>query len=222
MLVAAWLVLVTAPARADVVNRIVASVDGDPITLYELNQYETKQQALLPNVQSLSEKDALQALITEKLLAREIASKGIHVRDEDIDRYIDHIKGANHLDTEQLKAALTVRTKLVMLNSPCNPTGTVYTRGEHERLVEVIFDTKAGILSDEIYEQLCYGDAKPTCLATLRPGLAERTITISGASKSYAMTGWRMGWAVAPLAVAKAMADIQSQETSCPSRPRGA
>ena len=75
MLVAAWLVLVTAPARADVVNRIVASVDGDPITLYELNQYETKQQALLPNVQSLSEKDALQALITEKLLAREIAAR---------------------------------------------------------------------------------------------------------------------------------------------------
>jgi aspartate aminotransferase len=121
------------------------------------------------------------------------------------------------LSPAQLKAALTPRTKLVMLNSPCNPTGTVYTREELAKLADVILETKAGIISDEIYEQLCYGDAKPTCIATLRPGLAERTITISGASKTYAMTGWRMGWAVAPPTVAKAMADIQSQETSCPS-----
>jgi aspartate aminotransferase len=121
------------------------------------------------------------------------------------------------LTPDQLRSAITPRTKLVMLNSPCNPTGTVYTRGELERLADVILDSKAGILSDEIYEQLCYGDAKPTCIATLRPGLAERTITISGASKSYAMTGWRMGWAVAQPAIVKAMSDIQSQETSCPS-----
>jgi aspartate aminotransferase len=117
----------------------------------------------------------------------------------------------------QLRAALTPRTKLVMLNSPCNPTGTVYSKDELERLADVILETNAAILSDEIYEQLCYGESKPTCIATLRPGLGERTITVSGASKSYAMTGWRMGWAVAPPAVAKAMSDIQSQETSCPS-----
>jgi aspartate aminotransferase len=117
----------------------------------------------------------------------------------------------------QLRAALTPRTKLVMINSPSNPTGTVYTRPELEQLADVILASGAGILSDEIYEQLCYGDAQPTCFATLRPGLAERTITISGASKTYAMTGWRMGWAVAPGPVAKAMGDIQSQETSCPS-----
>jgi aspartate aminotransferase len=121
------------------------------------------------------------------------------------------------LSPEHLRAALTPRTKLVMLNSPCNPTGTVYTRREQEQLADVILETPAGVLSDEIYEQLCYGDIKPTCFATLRPQLADRTITISGASKSYAMTGWRMGWAVAPPAVAKAMGDIQSQETSCSS-----
>ncbi len=121
------------------------------------------------------------------------------------------------MSPEQLWAALTPRTRLVMLNSPCNPTGTVYTRRELEQLVDVVLPSSAGILSDEIYEQLCYGDARPTCIATLRPELAERTITISGASKSYAMTGWRMGWAIAPKPVAKAMADIQSQETSCPS-----
>ena len=76
--------------------------------------------------------------------------------------------------------------------------------------------TEAGVLSDEIYEQLIFGDAKPTCFATLRPGLRERTITISGASKSYAMTGWRMGWAIAPAAVISAMGNMQSQETGCP------
>lgn len=117
----------------------------------------------------------------------------------------------------QLKAAITPHSRMVMLNSPCNPTGTVYTRGELEALVDVCVATDLTILSDEIYEQLTYGDAKPTCVATLRPGLRDRTITVSGASKSYAMTGWRMGWAIAPAAVVKAMDTIQSQETSCPS-----
>ena len=117
----------------------------------------------------------------------------------------------------QLKASLSPRTRMLMLNSPCNPTGTVYPRAEIEALVDVYSETDAAILSDEIYEQLTFGDAKPTCVATLRPGLKDRTITVSGASKSYAMTGWRMGWAIAPAAVVKAMDTIQSQETSCPS-----
>ncbi|MCE9564327.1 MAG: pyridoxal phosphate-dependent aminotransferase [Planctomycetes bacterium] len=118
----------------------------------------------------------------------------------------------------QLKAALTPKTRILMLNSPCNPTGTVYSRAELEALVDVLLaNSDAAILSDEIYEQLTYGDSKPTCVATLRPALKDRIITISGASKSYAMTGWRMGWAIAPTAVVKAMDTIQSQETSCPS-----
>lgn len=117
----------------------------------------------------------------------------------------------------QLRAALTSRTRLLMINSPCNPTGTVYTRGELAALADVILGTEAAILSDEIYEQLTYGDARPTCVATLRPELRDRTITISGASKSYAMTGWRMGWTVAPKPLADAMGNIQSQQTSCPS-----
>lgn len=122
------------------------------------------------------------------------------------------------LTPAQLKAGLTPKTRILMLNSPCNPTGTIYTRAELEALVDTLIDNSdAAILSDEIYEQLTYGDAKPTCVATLRPGLKDRTITISGASKSYAMTGWRMGWAVAPAPVVKAMDTIQSQETSCPS-----
>jgi aspartate aminotransferase len=117
----------------------------------------------------------------------------------------------------QLRAAVTPRTRMLMLNSPCNPTGTVYSRAELEALVDALDGTDAAILSDEIYEQLTFGTAKPTCVATLRPWLKDRTITISGASKSYAMTGWRMGWTIAPAPVVKAMDTIQSQETSCPS-----
>jgi aspartate aminotransferase len=117
----------------------------------------------------------------------------------------------------QLKEAITPRSRLVMLNSPSNPTGSVYSRQELEALADVIVERKLGVISDEIYEQLIFGDAKPTCFATLRPELKDLTITISGVSKSYAMTGWRMGWAIAPLHVVKAMANVQSQETSNPS-----
>jgi aspartate aminotransferase len=104
-----------------------------------------------------------------------------------------------------------------MLNSPGNPTGTVYTRQELEGIADVVLETDLAVLSDEIYEKLMFGDSKATCFATLRPGLAQRTITISGCSKSYAMTGWRMGWAVGPVPVIRAMGNIQSQETGCPS-----
>jgi aspartate aminotransferase len=120
------------------------------------------------------------------------------------------------LTPEQFLAAVTPRTKLLMINSPSNPTGVVYDRAELEALADAVLTTNAGVLSDEIYEQLTYGDARATCFATLRPALAERTITISGVSKTYAMTGWRIGWAVAPVAVSKFMADLQSQETSNP------
>jgi len=117
----------------------------------------------------------------------------------------------------QLRAALTPRTRLIMLNSPSNPTGTVYASRELEALADVILETTAAVMSDEIYERLVYGDARATCFATLRPALAERTLTISGVSKSYAMTGWRMGWTLGPPAVIKAMGNVQSQQTGCPS-----
>lgn len=117
----------------------------------------------------------------------------------------------------QLRQAVTPRSKLVMLNSPSNPTGCVYTPSELEALADVILEANLGVISDEIYEQLVYGQARSSCFATLRPGLPERTITISGVSKSYAMTGWRMGWALGPLHAVQAMANVQSQETSNPS-----
>jgi aspartate aminotransferase len=117
---------------------------------------------------------------------------------------------------EQLRAAVTPRSRLLMLNSPGNPTGSVYTRKELEALADVVLEKNLAVISDEIYERLVFGDAHASCFATLRPGLAERTITISGASKTYAMTGWRMGWALGPVPVIKAMGNIQSQQTGCP------
>ncbi len=102
----AGLLFCASPLRAEVVNRIVGSVDGEPITLYELEQYGAKQKKALPNIPTPTQDQLLQALITEKLLAREIQTRGIRVRDTDIDRYIDHIKEQNHVDDTQLKAAL--------------------------------------------------------------------------------------------------------------------
>ena len=120
------------------------------------------------------------------------------------------------LTPHQLQSAITPRTRLLMLNSPCNPTGSVYSRSELEALVDIILQSNVIILSDEIYEQLTYGSSKPTCVASLRTDLQDRTITISGASKSYAMTGWRMGWTIGPKPLIEAMNNIQSQQTSCP------
>ncbi len=117
---------------------------------------------------------------------------------------------------QQLRAAVTPRSKLLMLNSPSNPTGTVYTRQEQEALADVVLDSPLTVLSDEIYERLVYGDARATCFAALRPTLAERTLTVSGASKTYAMTGWRVGWTLGPAPVIKAMGNVQSQQTGCP------
>jgi aspartate aminotransferase len=120
------------------------------------------------------------------------------------------------MTVEQFQAAVTPRTKLLMINSPSNPTGVVYERSELAALAEAVLKTDVGVLSDEIYEQLTYGDATPTCFAGLHPDLPARTITVSGVSKTYAMTGWRIGWSVAPAAVSKFIGDLQSQETSNP------
>jgi aspartate aminotransferase len=120
------------------------------------------------------------------------------------------------MSPQQLRGAITPHSKVLMLNSPSNPTGTVYTRAELEALADVVLEHGLAVISDEIYERLVFGDAKATCFATLRPGLAERTLTISGASKSYAMTGWRMGWTLGPAHVIKAMGNIQSQQTGNP------
>jgi aspartate aminotransferase len=118
------------------------------------------------------------------------------------------------LTPAMVEAAVTPRTKLLILNSPSNPTGAVYSRAELEAIVAVAVKHNLYILSDEMYEHLIYDGAKPTCLATLSPEAEARTITVAGFSKTYAMTGWRIGTTVAPLPIAKAIVDLQSQMSS--------
>jgi aspartate aminotransferase len=112
--------------------------------------------------------------------------------------------------------AMTPRTKMVILNSPGNPTGAVYTREELEGIVEVAAEEDIYILSDEIYEKLVYDDVKHVSIASLSPEAYGLTITVNGFSKAYAMTGWRLGYLAAPEAVARAVDNIQSHSTSNP------
>jgi aspartate aminotransferase len=121
------------------------------------------------------------------------------------------------LTPEQLRAAITARSKVLLLCSPSNPTGSLYTRDELAALADVVLERDLLVVADEIYERLIYGGHRFASFATTRPGLFERTITINGVSKAYAMTGWRIGWTLSPLPLAKAMESLQSQETSNPS-----
>ncbi len=115
---------------------------------------------------------------------------------------------------EQLRAVLTPKTRMVVINSPSNPTGAVYTRAELEALVAICVKAGVWILSDEIYEHLVY-DGQSTCSpATFSPEAARLTITVSGYAKTYSMTGWRLGTLVACKEVSAAVADLQSQTTS--------
>ena len=118
------------------------------------------------------------------------------------------------LRPEQLEAAVTSRTRLLILNSPSNPTGVVYTRRELEAIMDVAVRKNLYVLSDEIYENLVYDGLTSTCMAALSPEAEARTIVASGFSKTYSMTGWRLGTLVAPPQVAKAAAELQSQMTS--------
>ncbi|MCX7826272.1 MAG: pyridoxal phosphate-dependent aminotransferase [Verrucomicrobiae bacterium] len=117
---------------------------------------------------------------------------------------------------EQLRAAITPRTKLFILNSPSNPTGSVYTRAEIEALGRVCLEKGVLVLSDEIYENLIYDDAQHSSLASFGPEFYDITITVNGLSKAYSMTGWRLGYLAAPEPIAKAIDAVQSHSTSNP------
>lgn len=117
---------------------------------------------------------------------------------------------------EEFESAMTPRTKMVIINSPGNPTGSVYNRQELEALVEIASTEDICILSDEIYEKLTYDGAEHVSVASLSKTAYDLTITINGFSKAYAMTGWRLGYLGAPEAIAKAIDAIQSHSTSNP------
>ncbi len=120
------------------------------------------------------------------------------------------------MTAQEFENAMTPRTKMVIMNSPNNPSGSVYSREELEAIVEVAAEEDIYILSDEIYEKLVYDDAKHVSIASLSKAAYDLTITINGFSKSYAMTGWRLGYMGAPEAIAKAVDSIQSHSTSNP------
>lgn len=123
------------------------------------------------------------------------------------------------LTAAQLKSAITPETKILLLNSPSNPTGSEYTKAELKEICSVIEENpQLVVVSDDIYNQLSFNETglSPHVLH-LSPGLKERVISVNGMSKAYSMTGWRMGWAVGPEAVIKAMASFQSQTTGAPS-----
>ncbi len=117
---------------------------------------------------------------------------------------------------EQLEAAITDKTKAVIINSPSNPTGMLYTADELTALGEVALRKNIWVVSDEIYEKLVYGDNKHISIAELSPELKEQTIIINGVSKSHSMTGWRIGYAAGNAKVIKAMTDLASHSTSNP------
>lgn len=116
---------------------------------------------------------------------------------------------------EELEAAITEKTKAVVLNSPSNPTGMVYTKEELEKIAKIAVKYDIFVISDEIYEHLVY-DGKPVSIASLGDDIKERTIIINGVSKTYAMTGWRIGYTASSEKIAKVMSNIQSHATSNP------
>jgi len=119
------------------------------------------------------------------------------------------------LRAEALERAITPKTKWLILNQPCNPTGACYTRDELKSLSDVLLKhPHVWVLTDDMYEHLVYGGFKYHTIAQVEPGLYERTVTMNGVSKAYAMTGWRIGYCGAPEPLIKAMAKLQSQSAS--------
>lgn len=119
------------------------------------------------------------------------------------------------LQPEALERAITPKTKWVLLNSPSNPSGAAYTKAELKDLTDVLLKhPHVYVLTDDIYEHLTYGDFVFTTPAQVEPALIERTLTMNGVSKSYAMTGWRIGYAAGPEFLIKAMDMLQGQQTS--------
>lgn len=116
---------------------------------------------------------------------------------------------------ESLRRAITPKTKAIILNSPNNPSGGVISKSQLDELALVVKNTNIWIISDEIYEKLLFGDAKHYSPAALSDDMRRRTVVISGASKGYAMTGWRVGFVAGDKSIIRAMGNLQGQETTC-------
>ncbi len=119
------------------------------------------------------------------------------------------------IDLDDMARKITPRTRLVLVNSPNNPTGAVTPRETLARVAALAAEHDLALLSDEIYEKLVFGGTRHVALASLSPETAARTVTVNGCSKAYAMTGWRLGYAAGPKEVIAAMVKVQGQSTSC-------
>jgi len=120
------------------------------------------------------------------------------------------------ITAEQLEAALTAKTRVFVLNSPCNPTGASYDKDELLAIARVLEKHSCLVIADDIYEKIVYDDFQVHNIVALNLALRERTVIINGVSKTYAMTGWRIGYAIGPADIISAAAKIQSQSTSNP------
>ena len=120
------------------------------------------------------------------------------------------------VNADAVRAAVTSKTRAIVLNNPSNPTGAIYSRAQIEALGKVVVEKNLIVISDDIYRQLVYGNGEYVSIASISPELAERTILVDGVSKTYAMTGWRIGYTAGPINVIKAMTKIQGQSTSNP------
>jgi len=119
------------------------------------------------------------------------------------------------MTAEDLEAAITPKTKWLILNNPCNPTGAAYNAEEMKKITDVLMKhPNVWVFTDDIYEKLVYDGFKPATILEVEPRLRDRTVTMNGCSKAYAMTGWRIGFAGAPVALIKAMDKLQGQSTS--------
>src|SRR5208283_3176446 len=120
------------------------------------------------------------------------------------------------LNPAAVAAKITNKTKALILNSPSNPTGSTYEKKIFEAIAEIVLKHDIYVISDEIYEKLMYDGLLHTSIASVHRDLQDRTIVVNGLSKSFAMTGWRIGYAAGPKEIVKAMTNIQSQSTSNP------
>jgi aspartate aminotransferase len=120
------------------------------------------------------------------------------------------------IDPDDLRRAITKRTKALVLNSPCNPTGTTYTESELKLIADIVLEKGIYVISDEIYEKIVYDGFRHVSIASFGKEIQERTIIVHGVSKTYAMTGWRIGYAAGPSSIIEAMNKIQGQSTSNP------
>ncbi len=118
------------------------------------------------------------------------------------------------ITAERLRAKVTPRTKAIMINNPCNPTGRVLTVEERDAIVEVAQEADLYVIADEIYEKLVF-DGRSHLSIAAAPGMVERTLTMNGLTKSYAMTGWRLGWLVGPPEIIRVATKLNSQSVSC-------